>query len=74
MAEKFNFNEGLLKLEKIVQTMESGSLGLEDSLKYFEQGIKLTKKCQSALNEVEQKIYKLTAQDGYKKEKLLDES
>jgi len=35
MTKKFDFNKGLLELESIVKTMESGDLSLEDSLKYF---------------------------------------
>jgi exodeoxyribonuclease VII small subunit len=36
MTDKFNFNKGLLHLEEIINTMESGELSLDDSLKYFE--------------------------------------
>jgi exodeoxyribonuclease VII small subunit len=46
----------MLKLEDIVKTMESGDLSLEDSLKYFEQGVALTRQCQTALSKAEQKI------------------
>jgi exodeoxyribonuclease VII, small subunit len=73
MAKKFDFNKGLLELEEIVKTMESGDLSLEDSLKYFEQGVELTRQCQVALNKAEQKISVLTAQDNYQQEKPLDE-
>jgi exodeoxyribonuclease VII small subunit len=73
MAKKFDFNKGLLELEEIVKTMESGDLSLEDSLKYFEQGVELTRQCQVALNKAEQKISVLTAQDNYQQEKPLNE-
>lgn len=73
MAKKFDFNKGLLDLERIVKTMESGDLSLEDSLKYFEQGVELTRQCQVALNKAEQKISVLTAEDNYQQEKPLDE-
>jgi exodeoxyribonuclease VII small subunit len=73
MAKKFDFNKGLLELEEIVKTMESGDLSLEDSLKYFEQGVELTRQCQVALNKAEQKISVLTAEDNYQQEKPLDE-
>jgi len=36
--------------------MEQGSLSLEDSLKAFESGIKITRECQQALKEAEQKV------------------
>ena len=73
MAQKFDFNKGLLELEGIVKTMESGDLSLEDSLKYFEQGVKLTRQCQSALSEAEQKIALLSADDNYQTQKPLNE-
>lgn len=73
MTKKFDFNKGLLELESIVKTMESGDLSLEDSLKYFEQGVQLTRQCQSALSEAEQKIALLSADDDYQTQKPLDE-
>lgn len=72
MTKKFDFNKGLLELEGIVKTMESGDLSLEDSLKYFEQGVQLTRQCQSALSEAEQKIALLSADDDYQTQKPLD--
>ena len=48
-AEKFNFNKGLLKLEEIISKMESGDLSLEESLKYFEEGVKIHRQCHTAL-------------------------
>ncbi|MDC9714216.1 MAG: exodeoxyribonuclease VII small subunit [Gammaproteobacteria bacterium] len=72
MAEKFDFNKGLNELEDIVKTMESGDLSLEDSLKRFEQGVALTRQCQMALNEAEQKIAMLSADDGYQAQQPLD--
>lgn len=72
MTKKFNFNKGLEELEAIVQTMEDGDLSLEDSLKYFEQGVALTRQCQIALSEAEQKIALLSADDGYQSEQPLD--
>lgn len=71
MAKKFDFNQGLIDLEKIVKTMESGDLSLEDSLDYFSKGVRLTKQCQSALNQAQQKIFMLTEQDNYTNEKPL---
>ena len=41
MTDKFNFNKGLIELEEIINKMESGELSLEDSLKYFEEGVKI---------------------------------
>lgn len=72
MTKKFDFNKGLERLEAIVQTMEDGDLSLEDSLKYFEQGVALTRQCQTALSEAEQKIAVLSAEDGYQSEQPID--
>lgn len=73
MVEKFDFNKGLSELEDIVKTMESGDLSLEDSLKYFEQGVALTRQCQTALSAAEQKIALLSADDGYQSQQPLEE-
>ncbi|MCR8921514.1 exodeoxyribonuclease VII small subunit [Dasania sp. GY-MA-18] len=51
-----NFEKTLDQLEELVEDMEHGDLSLEESLKAFEKGIKLTRDCQSALNEAEQKV------------------
>ncbi|MBT3737312.1 MAG: exodeoxyribonuclease VII small subunit, partial [Gammaproteobacteria bacterium] len=45
----FPFEESLAKLEGLVEKMEAGELSLEDSLKTFEEGVKLTRECQQAL-------------------------
>lgn len=66
MAKKptpFNFEEALETLEGLVEAMEDGELTLEESLKAFEQGIKLTRECQSALEKAEQKVQVLVSSD-----------
>ena len=69
MSDKFNFNKGLLELENIINMMESGELSLEDSLKNFEEGVKIHRKCHTALMDAEQRISILTEQDNYNEEK-----
>ena len=59
-----NFEKTLAELEQLVETMEEGELSLEESLKYFERGIGLTKTCQRALTEAEQKIRILLEKEG----------
>lgn len=59
MASQPSFEDSLNKLEKIVEQMESGELKLEDSLKLFEEGMKLTKECNTRLNEIEKKVKQL---------------
>jgi len=58
MAAKksFPFEESITKLEALVERMEDGNLSLEESLKTFEEGIKLTRECQQALKTAEQKV------------------
>ena len=73
MSSKFDFNEGLSQLEEIIGKMESGDLSLEESLKYFEKGIKLHRQCHSALSSAEQRISVLSEEDNYTEEKPLDD-
>ena len=53
--EKIDFEKALAELEKLVETMETGDMSLEDSLKQFERGVALTRSCQKALADAEQK-------------------
>ena len=53
------FEESLASLEALVSKMDSGELELEQSLEAFEQGIKLIRDCQHALQTAEQKVQKL---------------
>lgn len=57
------FEKKIKRLEDIVHGMEKGDLALEDSLKLFEEGVRLTKECHSQLNEAEQKVKILLGQD-----------
>ncbi len=50
-------------MEAVVSQLESGELALEESLKAFEKGIRLTRHCQSALQAAELKVKKLTEND-----------
>ena len=62
------FEHALSRLEEIVQVLEKGDLSLEDSLKRFEDGVKLSKSCMKMLEEAEQKVEILLAdKQGYKR-------
>lgn len=61
---EFNFEEALQELERLVNSMEEGELSLEDSMKAFEKGIKLTRECQTALQKAEQKVQILLNESG----------
>jgi exodeoxyribonuclease VII small subunit len=74
MTDKFNFNKGLLQLEEIINKMESGELSLEDSLKYFEEGVKIHRQCHTALTDAEQRISILSENDNYSEEKPFGDS
>ncbi len=58
------FEKSLQQLEKIVANMESGELGLEESLTQFEQGIKLAKNCQDTLANAELRVEQLIEKNG----------
>ena len=59
MAE-MKFEEALTKLEKIVGELESGKLPLDDSLKKYEEGVKLSRLCHKTLQSAQKKIQVLT--------------
>lgn len=67
MARKktpLDFEQSLADLQTLVERLENGELSLEDSLTAFEQGIRLTRDCQSALAQAEQKVQILLERDG----------
>lgn len=59
-----DFEHSLQQLEALVTGMEKGDLSLEESLKAFEAGIKLTRECQARLSEAEQKVQLLLEEQG----------
>ena len=61
---EFNFEEALEELERLVNSMEEGELSLEESMKTFEKGVKLTRECQAALKKAEQKVQILLNENG----------
>ncbi|SUZ55492.1 uncharacterized protein METZ01_LOCUS8346 [marine metagenome] len=63
-TDSFNFEQALEDLEELVTAMEEGELSLEESLRAFERGIKLTRECQTALKKAEQKVQVLINEDG----------
>ncbi len=71
-AKAVNFETALAELEKLVQGMESGELSLEDSLQAFEKGMQLSRDCQQALAEAEQKVQLLMEKNGELLSKDLD--
>lgn len=62
-SEKISFEGKVKRLEEIVDKIESADIELEDSIKLFEEGIKLSKECQGALDDAEKKV-KVLVSDG----------
>jgi len=62
MAEdkKLTFEQSVAQLEAIVQAIESGQIGLEESLAKYEQGMKLVSHCRGILDRAEKRIELLT--------------
>ncbi len=56
---ELTFEQAVVELEKITSALESGKLGLEESLKYYEKGTKLAEFCSKKLKEAEIKINQL---------------
>ena len=67
---KPRFETALQKLETIVEELEGSDLALDEALKKFEEGIKLSKICQRQLNETEQKVAALI--DEAQEERMAD--
>jgi exodeoxyribonuclease VII small subunit len=59
-----HFEDNLVELDNIVNQLESNQLSLEDALKAFEKGVKLSKDCQTVLTQAEQKVQILLEQQG----------
>jgi len=68
----FNFENAIEQLEELVEALEEGDLCLEESLKAFEDGIKLTRECQVALEKAEQRIQILTKENELPEAKPFD--
>ncbi len=65
------FEQSVAQLEQIVAAIESGQIGLEDSLAKYEQGMELVKRCRTILDRAEKRIEQLTeTPEGLKVEPL----
>ena len=59
-----NFENNLKKLEVIVDKLESGDIGLEESVKLYEEGMKIKKICDKKLKDIEMQIKKIKIEDN----------
>lgn len=62
-SNSLDFETALAQLEQLVQKLESGDLSLEASLQEYERGVQLTRVCQQALKQAEQRV-QLVNSDG----------
>ncbi len=75
MREKQSFEEDLKRLQKIVEELSSGKLTLGESLKKYEEGVKLAQGCSQALSEAGRKVELLMKKDAkFSLEKFVDTS
>lgn len=58
---KFEFEKAMARAEEIASSIEQGKIGLEESIKQFEEGMALIKRCRQVLDEAELKIQRLEA-------------
>lgn len=68
--EEIKFEDAIKKLEDIAKELETGELGLDESVKKFEEGMELSKTCTKMLNDAEKKI-NILINDG---EEIAEES
>ncbi len=59
--EKLGFEDAIEQLESLIDQIESGEIGLEESLKRYEQGSALIKRCRGILDGAQERIAELTA-------------
>ena len=59
-----SFEKNLQKLELIVEKLESGEIGLEESVKLYEEGMKIKKLCDNKLKDIEMQIKKIMIEDN----------
>ena len=67
MEKEITFEKAMKRLEEIVNLLENGTVSLDDSLKLFEEGIKLSKYCENELKNIENKAAKIL-EDSQEKE------
>ncbi len=59
-AETLTFEQAVERLESIIRRIESGEIGLEQSIREYEHGVSLLKRCRAILEQAEQRVEELT--------------
>lgn len=74
MNSNLSFEKAIEKLDEIVSSLEKGNLNLEDALKAYEEGVKLSQYCNKILEDAEGKISMIMKEDdSYKETDFLEE-
>ena len=68
--KKLKFEDGLKKLEELVNQLDDGKLSLEESISYYEIGVKLKSHCEKLLKTAELKILKVSDKEKIVTEEL----
>ena len=73
-SKKFSFEEGIAKLEEIVEKLENDEVELEKAIALFEEGMEISQKCTKILDEAQQKIeFLIQKKDKLEKEPYSDQ-
>ncbi len=62
--DTLNFEQALQRLTQLVEKLESGQLQLEESVEAFEEGVKLSRRCEALLDQAEQRLQVLGDQNN----------
>lgn len=73
-VEQLQFEEAIEQLEQLIEQIESGQIGLEDSLKQYQLGTALIKRCRAIIDTAEKQIAELTISDGDDLKQVEDDS
>jgi len=65
--KKLDYEASIAELENLVERLEQGDISLEESLKLYESGVLITRDCQDALSQAEQKVQMLLQQSDQAK-------
>lgn len=66
MEDNETFEEKMKRLESIVEKFEKEELGIEESLQYFQEGMKLGSECKKILESIELKVQKIIKEEDMK--------
>ncbi len=72
--DTMSFEDLMTKLESVVQSLEGGELSLEEAVKQYEEGVKLSKACQTKLESAEKALTKKMTDNGEQPFELNDQA